>query len=73
MSWSFKDTDQRVAKLQLEAITHGNVRKGRAGVGSHVYFRSRARREFLVSRDEIGVKVCLKDVANGDALLCRSF
>jgi hypothetical protein len=67
----FERRHAHFAKLQLEAIAQGNVRKSRTGLGSDIDSGPGSRRQFFMTRNEICVQMSFKNVANRELLLFR--
>jgi hypothetical protein len=52
---SFENLDLSFAEAQFEAVVNGHVLEGGSGLRTKINLCSGSGREFLVSRDEIGV------------------
>jgi hypothetical protein len=69
---SFEHLDLSVAETQFEAVVEGHVREGCSGLSAEIDFCPSSGREFLVSRDEIGVQVSFKNMADDEPMLLGS-
>src|SRR5579872_4125134 len=62
MSRSLEEPKNHAAETDLIAIVHRLMRQRRIGRRTQVNFRARARSQFDMSADEIGVQMSLDDV-----------
>jgi hypothetical protein len=72
MSRSFENLDLSFAEAQFKAVVNGHVLEGGSSLSAKINFRPSAGREFLVSRDEIGVQVRFTNMADGETVFFGS-